>query len=369
MISPAAYANRWAAVKTLLGNDLVGTLPQLDVKNNCNHSPHVLLLGAGASLAACPNGDKNGLEVPLMKNLAEVVGLDKTFLQHGLKYGGEDFEAIYDDLVQSGKSPELVEEINAAVESYFSKLELPDEATIYDYLILSLRNKDMIATFNWDPFLAQAFWRNMQIVGYEQMPQIAFLHGNVAIGVCKNCRTKGWRYNTCTKCGETFSAAKLLYPVRRKDYSSDEFLASEWERLQHYIRYAYYLTIFGYSAPATDVEARNLMLDVWSENTTRDLAQIDLIDVIPKEEVKKNWQEFIIRDRNYGIRSDFFETYLATHPRRSCDALAMATLQQRPWEDNHFPRDISLEELQAWISPLVEEEKTGRLSGQPCYER
>jgi hypothetical protein len=158
----------------------VGTLPQLDVKNNCNHSPHVLLLGAGASLAACPNGDKNGLTVPLMKNLVEVVGLDEIISGHGLKYDGEDFEAFYDDLVQNRKKLELVRDINEAVENYFSKMELPDEATIYDYLVLSLRSKDIIATFNWDPFLAQAFQRNMHIVGYEQMPQIAFLHGNVA---------------------------------------------------------------------------------------------------------------------------------------------------------------------------------------------
>ena len=36
---------------------------------------------------------------------------------------------------------------------YFSKLELPDHPTIYDYRLLSLRKKDVIATFNWDPFL------------------------------------------------------------------------------------------------------------------------------------------------------------------------------------------------------------------------
>ena len=47
---------------------------------------------------------------------------------------------------------------------------------------------------------------------------------------------------------------------------------------------------------------------------------------------------------------------LFIHPRRSCDA-AMATLQQSPWPDNHYPRDDTLEELQEWMMPLIQEEK------------
>ncbi len=107
------------------------------------------------------------------------------------------------------------------------------------------------------------------------------------------------------------------------------------------------------------------MLDVWSENGTRDLAHIDLIDVKDREEIKENWNGFIVRE-NYAIRDDFFDTYLGIHPRRSCDAFAMATLQQAPWKDNHFPKGVSLKELQDWIMPLVEEEKSGKLSGKPC---
>lgn len=197
------------------------------------------------------------------------------------------------------------------------------------------------------------------------MPQIAFLHGNVSVGVCNECKSKGWRYNTCDKCQKQFGPSKLLYPVSKKDYSSDPFLDSEWKNLQHHIQGAYFITVFGYSAPVTDAEAKKLMLDVWSENETRDLAQIDLIDVKDKEEIRANWKDFIVRE-NYAIKDDFFDTYLAIHPRRSCDAFAMATLQQKPWKDNHFPKGIPLKELQDWIMPLVEEEKSGQLSGEPC---
>jgi hypothetical protein len=343
------------------------TLPRLDIKNNCNHSPHVVILGAGASLAALPDGDKGGRRLPLMNNLVEVIGLEPLIEEYGLKYEGENFEATYDALVHSGEYNELVGEIEKAVENYFGELELPEEATLYDYLVLGLRNKDIIATFNWDPFLAQAFQRNMNVVGYNQMPQIAFLHGNVAIGVCYSCKTKGWRYNTCDRCKNRFGPSRLLYPVSQKNYSSDEFLSSEWENLQNHLKHAYFITVFGYGAPVTDAEARKLMLDVWAENTTRDLAQIDIIDIKLREEVKENWQDFIVRE-NYSIQPHLFNTYLSIHPRRSCDAFAMATLQQSPWADNNFPKGLSLKELQDWVKPLAEEEKSGYLSGNPCGE-
>lgn len=343
----------------------MSTLPALDITNNINNSPHVLILGAGASLASFPHGDRTGIKLPLMNNLVEILGLEPIINKHGLEYDGENFETTYDALVYSGQYTGLVGEIDEAVEAYFSKMHLPEEATLYDYLVLSLRRKDIIATFNWDPFLAQAFQRNMEVIGYDQMPKMAFLHGNVAIGICTACKTKGWRYNVCDRCNKRFSPSKLLYPVSKKNYSADEFLSSEWESLQRHIQHAYFITVLGYNAPVTDSEAKKLMLDVWQQNTTKDFAQIDLIDIKPREEVKNNWRDFIVRD-NYSIRGDFFDTYLGIHPRRSCDAFAMATLQQRPWRDNHFPKNLTLSELQNWVLPLVEEEKSGKLSGEPC---
>lgn len=49
--------------------------------------PHLVLLGAGASLAAFPNGDKNGLKLPLMNNFVETVeGLSDCFDKNGITY-------------------------------------------------------------------------------------------------------------------------------------------------------------------------------------------------------------------------------------------------------------------------------------------
>ena len=135
------------------------TLPPLDIKKNINHAPHVVILGAGASLAAFPNGDRFGRKLPLMRNLVEIVGLEPLLNSYDVTSGYENFESLYDTLATSGEYSELLTELEGHVYSYFAAMRLPTEATIYDFLLLSLRDKDVIATFNWDPFLAEAVKR------------------------------------------------------------------------------------------------------------------------------------------------------------------------------------------------------------------
>jgi hypothetical protein len=56
------------------------SLPALDVKTGVNQSPHVILLGAGASRACCPQGDELGKLLPVMSDLVEIVGLARISL-------------------------------------------------------------------------------------------------------------------------------------------------------------------------------------------------------------------------------------------------------------------------------------------------
>jgi len=57
--------------------------------------------------------------------------------------------SLYDEIATSGKAPGLKAEIEAKVQAYFEALELPESPTLYDHLVLSLRDSDYIATFNW----------------------------------------------------------------------------------------------------------------------------------------------------------------------------------------------------------------------------
>ncbi len=132
--------------------------------------PHLVLLGAGASLAAFPNGEKNGLKVPLMNNFVETVnGLSDYLGKCRIDYKGQNFEDLYNSLYEDSQYDEIRQVIEKIIYDYFAQMELPDEPTLYDHLILSLTARDAVATFNWDPFLWQAICRNCHRVGEDNL--------------------------------------------------------------------------------------------------------------------------------------------------------------------------------------------------------
>lgn len=48
--------------------------------------PHVVLLGAGATMAAIPNGDKNGRKSSVMNNFIEELGMSSIIKKCQFKY-------------------------------------------------------------------------------------------------------------------------------------------------------------------------------------------------------------------------------------------------------------------------------------------
>lgn len=339
------------------------TLPAFSVKERVNHSPHLVIVGAGASVAATPRGDRRGKRLPVMADFVDRLNLAPTMDRSGIRWRHRNFEDIYDELVTQGGRSEQVLSIENTVNTYFASLELPTEATIYDYLLLCLREKDAIATFNWDPFLAQAFARNAHL---GRLPRIYFLHGNVAIGYCLPCKGKCFISDKCCpKCGKPLSATKLLYPVKNKDYSSDPFIRNEWKAVTMILERAYLLTIFGYSAPSGDAAAVELMKGAWEKNGTKELAQVEMVDIKSKRELHRTWSPFITRSHYRAIKSLLPRSLLAWHPRRSCEAIAFATLQNDPWDDNYIPRFRNLKHLQEWVKALIREEDDFEKSGTP----
>ena len=63
------------------------TTKQLIQSPRVDLHPHVVLLGAGASRAAFPNGDRSGRRIPLMNDLVKVVGLSPLIKQAGKGFG------------------------------------------------------------------------------------------------------------------------------------------------------------------------------------------------------------------------------------------------------------------------------------------
>lgn len=316
--------------------------------------PHMVMLGAGASLAAFPAGDRNGRGLPLMDNIVEVVGLEPILREADIKHRGQNFEQLYSALVSDEKHREHVRRLERAVFDYFDQLEVPDGPGLYDHLALSLRPKDLIATFNWDPFLFQALHR---VNRFTRPPQAIWLHGNVALGYCLAHRpaTLAVRGADCTRCGARLTPSRLLYPVAVKDYNTDPFLSLSWTGVQRYLQAAYVFTVFGYSAPVSDIEAIKLMTTGWGDPTKRNLEEIEIIDIKTTDELESTWQPFI-RTHHYRTTADFYRSLIGSYPRRSCEAVWNGLMEFQWPEPRAIPREASWEELLDWYRPLVDEE-------------
>jgi hypothetical protein len=286
-----------------------------------------------------------------MADLAGVLGFERELEQAGLDCVEiSNFEAAYQALVTNAKNHVLAKRIEDQVREYFSSLTLPAHATHYDRLLLSLRPKDCIATFNWDPLLVQAYKRNRHL---GELPHVVFLHGNVGIGICNEHRNKGFLGECCNKCKRPFDQVPLLYPIGQKDYNRDSFISGEWAELKMVLDLAYMLTIWGYAAPASDVAAKEIMLAAWKQNPSQEFAEVDIIDIKPEEELERTWRPFFVRT-HYGINRTLHSLF--QHARRSCDHFAMATLQLAPCHNTPLPDTDDLAALQQWAKGMITEE-------------
>ena len=325
-------------------------------------APHTVILGAGASIALTRlNKELTGKELPSMDNLVNIVGLNSLLDSHSIDYSGKNFEVLFSELKENPIYNSLTDEIEQIIYDYFATMDISYNVTIYDYLILSLNTNDVIATFNWDPFLSQAYARCSRLT--HQLPRILHLHGNVGIGVCYKDKVMGYTHSVvgydnakCGTCKEPFEPTPLLYPIAQKDYSMNPVIKDEWRCLKEYLEHSYYVTVFGYSAPVSDSEAKELLLDVWKKNTSKELAQVEIIDIKPAEQLYETWKDFIIRD-HYSTNDDIFKSYLFRFPRRSCGAFfsMVGMLDIKP--ENPFPKFKTLDELYQWVKPLIEEEE------------
>lgn len=323
---------------------------------------HVVILGAGASFASTlRNPENGGKKLPLMSNIVEVVGLDNVVDQLPKKYQllRNDFEKLFSELSLSGNFIDERSYIEEKIYEYFESMDLPEHPTIYDYLILSLRhNKDVIATFNWDPFLYKAYLRNAE---FTPSPGILFLHGNVSIGydsISKMSGPAGW---TSKETLRLFEPTKLLYPVTKKDYNSDQYIKGQWDSLKWSLENADCVTIFGYSAPKTDVEAIQLLQEAWGNVNDRAMEQFEFIDVQKEEALLKSWKTFV-HSHHYFYCNDYFKSSLARHPRRTVESFhhwaTPMNINEAFQDGNQVPDNFkSLEEMWEWHAPLIEAEK------------
>lgn len=329
-----------------------------DLEKAFKNRPHVVLLGAGASVAAIPSGDKNGKSISIMSGFIQKLGMTDFLKGINLKTKSDNLEEIYSELSEDKTCADVCRRLEDHIYNYFSGFIIPDNPTVYDFLLLSLTKKDVIATFNWDPLLIQAYQRVRTIT--SDLPEMYFLHGNVLVGFCEKDNVNGPNYQKCPKCGEKLKPVPLLYPVNNKAYDKNIFIRKSWSRFTKGLAKAYMITIFGYSAPKTDAAAIAILKDAWGEIDNRNLEEIEVIDIRPEEDVISSWEQFV-HTHHYKVHDNFFSSTLGRCPRRSCEA-TFDMLMNCIWidEDKGFKKNMEWEQIKKFLMPLIEEENQNK---------
>ena len=157
----------------------------------------------------------------------------------------------------------------------------------------------------------------------------------------------------CPVCWEPFKDVPLLYPVEEKDYSSHPYIRGSWEDAQDLFSEAFVLTIFGYSAPASDADAVELLKREWMRKSDRKIEHIEVIDLEKYDVLHKRWKPFLPTDHLKAVCS-FNESWITMYPRRSVEALSSAVYFGEPSDQFSLTGSKVLQEVQEQILDIAE---------------
>lgn len=125
------------------------------------------------------------------------------------------------------------------------------------------------------------------------------------------------------------------------------------------------ITIFGYSAPKTDIEAARMLKKAFEKYLPAQ--RFNHIDIIERpnfnhDELSNTWREFITDSKcYYDIRESFYDSYLANSPRRTVECLYKRN-NNVWWGDSKvkFTEEDCWDDVQERLIPLLIEEKSGK---------
>jgi len=327
--------------------------------DNQKKSPHLVILGSGATKAVIPKGDKNGKKTACMDNFLKELRLENILDNVDLKCKSNNIEDIYSELWEREDCVSVKDNLEKKIYEYFKSLEIPDTPILYDLLLLSLRETDCIASFNWDDILIQAYQRVCRIT--TKLPQLVFLHGNVSAGGCPDDHEYGRIPRCCHVCDQEYIPSPLLYPIKNKDYTLNRFIKTQWEIFEYFIRKSGKITTWGYNAPSSDIEAKEKM-EIAFSTQIRLWQEFEIIDTADENVLNNNWSYFGEKTHDHlRIVKSFFKSSLAEFPRRSVEGYHKRNLGGW-WGTSTISfreKEYTFEDLAKLIAPLLGKENIG----------
>lgn len=307
---------------------------------------HLVILGAGSTIATIPNGDKNGQKSYTLANLLE----DKIFTSfvenaQAKNFSTNDVEELCKQLYKEDRP--LYDEFESLVRKKYASLELPDEFTILDRLVLSLTPNDAIVSFNWDDLVIQAYQRMSDYVQEEMLPILAFPHGN-AQAVYNNKHYTSKRIITSS----SWYDSPLNMPVDETDYQSNAFIKSQWHILDFFMRNAQMITFFGYRGPSSDEQDLQHLDELFAKNEICDKIEIIDKDIESAMEVAKRLERFKMQSNWLYPCADFWHSTIGKHPRRT-----LSVLDNWNYSTKTSAKEETLAEFLMRLRPLIDEEQ------------
>ncbi len=141
---------------------------------------------------------------------------------------------------------------------------------------------------------------------------------------------------------------------KKKNYGA-RFNSGEWKDLIYLMNRAFMITIFGYGAPKSDMRAVELMKKGWGNKIKRNMEQTEIIDKKPEKELRSTWNPFI-HTHHYEVHDNFYDSWIANHPRRTGEAYLNQYYYGNFIENNPIPKDADFPDLWEWYEKLSYEE-------------
>ena len=82
------------------------------------------------------------------------------------------------------------------------------------------------------------------------------------------------------------------------------------------------------------------------------MEQVEVVDIKPENDLRKVWADFI-HSHHYDVTDDFFDSWLATHPRRTGEAFVAQYVEALYVDGNPVPRNVALQDLRDWFRELI----------------